>query len=198
MNKTIKVLSILIAIGVVATLVIAALWHFNITPNQKKEEEVKIQAEDYLNEHFKGKGYQVYDVLYDNMGNYGYFDYAAQVRNDAGTVDFLVYYNKNTQRMEDSYTTDKEVKKVNEDINPKLTTYAKKLLGDKMEISAEYDHGQGKPIIIMRIHRKPVGSDEHNFYDIVNYLHTYLKVKHADVNLFYPDSNVETVLNKSY
>ncbi len=111
MNKTIKVLSILIAIVVVAIFVIASLWHFNITPNQKKEEEVKIQAEDYLNKHFKGKGYHVYDVLYDNMGNYGYFDYAAQVRNDAGTVDFLVYYNKDTQRMEDSYTTDKEVKK---------------------------------------------------------------------------------------
>lgn len=198
MNKVLKSIFWILGVILVVFLILSFLWYQQIKPNKNEEEKTRLQAQEYLKENFKGKNYKVYDILNDNMGNYGYFDYAAKVTNPSGSIDFLVYYNKETHQMEDSYTIGKKETYIRNEVKPKITTYAKKLLGDKIDVSAEYEYSTGKPLIIIRVHRKPHSTDEHNFYNTVNYLQNELKVQHADVNMFYPDENIDEVLNKNY
>ena len=79
-----------------------------MSPNKSEEEKVKMQAEEFLNSNYDGE-YEIYDVLYDNMGNFNYFKYAAKVRDKSTEEDFLVYYNDELQEMEDSREADKRV-----------------------------------------------------------------------------------------
>ncbi len=52
--------------------------------------------------HYNESEFEIYDVLYDNMGNYTLFDYAAKVRNLNTGEEFLVYYNEQAGQMEDT------------------------------------------------------------------------------------------------
>lgn len=64
------------------------------------------QAEQYLEETCNADT-SIYDVLYDNMGNWGYFEYVAKVRHKTDGTQFLVYLNSETGEMEDTYVSDK-------------------------------------------------------------------------------------------
>ncbi|MUK90638.1 hypothetical protein GMD78_19975 [Ornithinibacillus sp. L9] len=77
-----------------------------MTPKKAEEEKVIEQAEEYLEGNYEINQYEIYDVLYDNMGNYGAFEYAAKVRELNSGKDFLVYYNEQTNQMEDSLNYD--------------------------------------------------------------------------------------------
>jgi len=61
-----------------------------------------------LEVHYDSGDYEIYDVLYDNMGNYTMFDYAAKVRDVNTSEEFLVYYNEQADQMEDSLRYDLE------------------------------------------------------------------------------------------
>ena len=68
-----------------------------MSPNKSEEEKVKMQAEEFLNSNYDGE-YEIYDVLYDNMGNFNYLKYAAMVRDKSTEGDFLIYYNDELQK----------------------------------------------------------------------------------------------------
>ncbi|WP_234417238.1 MULTISPECIES: alkaline shock response membrane anchor protein AmaP [unclassified Lysinibacillus] len=55
---------ILLGIG---GIVVAFL--LEMKPDKDKEEEVRIQAEQYLEDNFNDN-FEIYDTLYDNMGNF--------------------------------------------------------------------------------------------------------------------------------
>lgn len=90
--------------GVSLALISFLLFIFFTDMNPSKSEENKViaQAEEYLETEYPDGNYEIYDVLYDNMGNYYYFEYAAKVRNLDNGDDFLVYYNDQSKQMEDS------------------------------------------------------------------------------------------------
>lgn len=91
-------------IGVIIAVISLFLLVFidDMTPDKFEERVIIEQAEEYLEEHYDTEEYEIYDVLYDNMGNYTLFDYAAKVRNSTTGEEFLIYYNKQANQMEDS------------------------------------------------------------------------------------------------
>lgn len=73
---------ILIGIGI-----LVVLFLLEMKPDKDKEEKVRIQAEQYLKEHFNDN-FEIYDTLYDNMGNFS-FEYAAKVRDKKSNIEIL-------------------------------------------------------------------------------------------------------------
>lgn len=102
---------ILLGIGV---LIVAFL--LEMKPDKDKEEEVRIQAEQYLEDNFNDN-FEIYDTLYDNMGNFG-FEYAAKVRDKKTNTEFLVYYDDETKQMVDTYIADKWERDLKSEIGP--------------------------------------------------------------------------------
>ncbi|MCM3675066.1 hypothetical protein M3699_14520 [Peribacillus simplex] len=90
-----------------------------------REKKVRDQAERYLEKTFD-EGTEIYDVLYDNMGNRGYFEYAAKVKHEKYGTQFLVFFNDETGEMEDTFLSDKWQDDAEKEIRP----YVDKELGD--------------------------------------------------------------------
>ena len=102
---------ILIGIGI-----LVVLFLLEMKPDKDKEEKVRIQAEQYLKEHFNDN-FVIYDTLYDNMGNFS-FEYAAKVRDKKSNIEFFVYYDDETKQMVDTYIADKWEKDLKSEIRP--------------------------------------------------------------------------------
>ncbi|MEY8190206.1 hypothetical protein AB4X15_11190 [Peribacillus simplex] len=128
MSKTKKILLTLLGIFsiIVAGLVILM---FSFTQSMKadpaEEKKVRDQAERYLGKTFDD-GTEIYDVLYDNMGNRGNFEYAAKVKHEKYDTQFLVFLNEETGEMEDTFISDKWQDDAEKEIRP----YVEKELGD--------------------------------------------------------------------
>lgn len=193
MKKYLK--PILVVTGIVILGIALLLFFFvqDMKPENKEEEQAKVQAEQYLEENFKDEEFEIYDVLYDNMGNYGYFDYAAKVRNIEKDTDFLVYYNKDTKRMEDSYTIGLEEEKVKNEINPPIIEYIGSHFGDNVEASVDYSISTGKPEIKVRVSRSEQENDKKLFEDLVTYIKKDLGVEHATITMFYTVDGEEQI-----
>ncbi|WP_260284949.1 hypothetical protein [Peribacillus aracenensis] len=128
MSKTKKILLTLLGIFsiIVAGVVILV---FSFTQSMKadpaEEKKVRDQAERYLGKTFDD-GTEIYDVLYDNMGNRGNFEYAAKVKHEKYDTQFLVFFNEETGEMEDTFISDKWQDDAEKEIRP----YVEKELGD--------------------------------------------------------------------
>lgn len=70
--------------------------------DSKEEEIIRSNAEEYLKATFTDE-MEIYDVLFDNMGNQENFDYAAKIRDTQSGTEFLVYVNDDTGEVEDSF-----------------------------------------------------------------------------------------------
>ncbi|MGM9956852.1 MAG: hypothetical protein ACI35J_13430 [Peribacillus sp.] len=128
MSKTKKILLILLVIFLFILAGVVILM-YSFTQGMKgdpdEEKKVRIQAEQYLVENFKEKTY-VYDVLYDNMGNFDEFEYAAKVREEKYGTEFLVYSNMHTGKMEDSFISNKW----RDDSEKEIKPYIEEKIGD--------------------------------------------------------------------
>lgn len=63
-------------VGVILFIII--LFIMQMAPNDSRVAEAEQVGQRYIDEHFKDRA-EVYDMLYDNMGNFE-FEYAAKVR----------------------------------------------------------------------------------------------------------------------
>lgn len=99
---TFKVLISIVGVLLAAVSFLFFIFFKDMSPSKSEEKKVIAQAEEYLETEYPNGNYEIYDVLYDNMGNYYEFDYAAKVRNLDNGDDFLVYYNDQSKQMEDS------------------------------------------------------------------------------------------------
>lgn len=127
-SKTKKILLILLVIFLFILAGVVILM-YSFTQGMKgdpdEEKKVRVQAEQYLVENFKEKTY-VYDVLYDNMGNFDEFEYAAKVREEKYGTEFLVYSNVHTGKMEDSFISNKW----RDDSEKEIKPYIEEKIGD--------------------------------------------------------------------
>ena len=128
MSKTKKVLLTLLGVfSIIFAGVVILVFSFTQSMKADPAEEKKIrdQAERYLGKTFLD-GTEIYDVLYDNMGNRGYFKYAAKVKHEKYDTQFLVFFNDETGEMEDTFLSDKWQDDAEKEIRP----YVEKELGD--------------------------------------------------------------------
>ncbi|MDM5222963.1 hypothetical protein QUF86_19905 [Peribacillus sp. NJ11] len=128
MSKTKKIsLTLLGVFLIILTGVVILVFSFtqSMKADLDEEKKVKQQAERYLEKNFED-GTEIYDVLYDNMGNWGYFDYAAKVKHEKYGTQFLVFFNEETGEMEDTFISDKWQDDAEKEIRP----YIENELGD--------------------------------------------------------------------
>ncbi|MFF2858017.1 hypothetical protein [Peribacillus sp. NPDC058002] len=128
MSKTKKILLTLLGIfSIIVAGVVILLFSFtqSMKADPAKEKKIRDQAERYLRKTFDD-GTEIYDVLYDNMGNRGNFEYAAKVKHEKYDTQFLVFFNEETGEMEDTFISDKWQDDAEKEIRP----YVEKELGD--------------------------------------------------------------------
>lgn len=116
MNKYLKIILGVLAAVVIGVGVLIVTFVFAMKPDKNKEEQVRIQAENYLEEHFNDN-FEVYDTLYDNMGNFE-FEYAAKAIDKKTNTQFLVYYDDETKQMVDTYIADKWADELKNEVHP--------------------------------------------------------------------------------
>jgi hypothetical protein len=196
LNKYLK-----ITFGVLGVLILGiALLVFDflsdMKPDKDKEEEVKVQAEQYLKDNFESGRFEIYDVWYDNMDVNFSFEYAAKVRSE-DNIEFIVYLNNEKNKMEDSYVAEKWAKNLYDGLN----SYLEKNISDIEEVfvlfdddvgsiynldyknSGEYKDYEASATIHITLSRNLNDNDQKLLDGVTDYLQSELKVKHATVEI---------------
>ena len=126
MNKYLKITLGVLGVILLGIGLLVVAFVLEMKPDKDEEEEVKIQAEQYLEDKFNDN-FEIYDTLYDNMGNFG-FEYAAKVRDKKTNTQFLVYYDDETKQMVDTYIADKWANDLENEIRLLLRLFSQTLL----------------------------------------------------------------------
>ena len=186
---------ILIGIGI-----IVVVFLLEMKPDKDKEEEVRIQAEQYLEDNFNDN-FEIYDTLYDNMGNFG-FEYAAKVRDKKTNIEFLAYYDDETKQMVDTYIADKWEKDLKSEIRPFIeesfgeTTdffvyFTNDNIGRELDIDPlkpkSYKEFDVAPFILITVPRKKSDDDEKILNELIASLKSEDKLKHGSFAMSYID-----------
>ncbi|EKN71625.1 hypothetical protein BABA_00430 [Neobacillus bataviensis LMG 21833] len=146
MSKFLKIFLSILGVIVVGIGILIFSFVQGMKPDKDQEEKIKIQAKQYLAEKFN-ENFEIYDTLYDNMGNFE-FEYAAKVRDKNTHTQFLVYYDDETEQMVDTYIADKWEDDVERDIRP----YIKETFGEKADFFVYIDDEIGKELGIDPAH----------------------------------------------
>lgn len=204
----------MVGILAVISLIIGILifsFYQSMKPDKNEVAKIEKQAEEYIATTFTDK-VVIFDTLYDNMGNFTHFEYAANVENKRDGTQFLVFFNKETNQMEDTYIADKWERELEGEIRP----YLERTLGilDELWIfypertgiefkvdpnqQSSYKDYDAKPHVMIFIPRHADTGDKELFEGIVSYLKNEAGVKHGSVSLEYIDKGVHLEENKSW
>lgn len=190
MVKNVK--RILIGIGIIIAAFIGLLVYFIVggLPDKDKEDLVNKQASQYLktNPVYKEGDYEVYGTLYDNMGNFGINGYSAKVRNKDTGEEFLVYYNKTIDEMQDTKTEEANEKMI-EEIKPKIISYIEEKFGKVTTCSVDYTSDIGKTIISFSLPRNKEQGDEVRFNELISFIQNQAGLQHADVTMGFDEKD---------
>jgi hypothetical protein len=183
LNKLAKGLLISGGLIVAVIVIFVIIFWVEMSPKKAEEEKVKTQAEEFLNSNYDGE-YEIYDVLYDNMGNFNYFEYAAKVRDKSTGEEFLVYYNDGLQKMEDSREADKRYNKIENNVKPKVKKFIDENISKENETSVSYEPKRDV-LVNIRLLENQKENQEKDYNLIIEYLKDELGYPNADVNLIY-------------
>ena len=178
-----------------AVLVIS--FNLSMKPDPDREEKVRKEAERYLEANFNDD-FEIYDTLYDNMGNFE-FEYAAKVRAIRSNTEFLVYPDAETEQMVDTYVSDKWSDELEEEMRP----YVHQAFGESVVVYVYIDDEIGaalnidplnpgsskdynlKPTVRLDIPRKKMEGDEKIFTDFISYLTDENILQHGQLIVSY-------------
>ena len=187
---------ILLGIGLLVVAFVS-----DMKPDKDEEEKIKIQAKQYLEEKFNDN-FEIYDTLYDNMGNFG-FEYAAKVRDKKTNTEFLVYYNDETEQMVDTYIADKWAK----DLENEIQSFIKENLEETTNVHVYFDDEIGNelgidpvnprsykefdvtPTIRITVPRTRSDGDEKILNEFISFLKSEDKLQHGSVIMEYIAEN---------
>ena len=127
LKKVLLGLLIFVGLGVVTLAILAFSFGEAMKSDAKEEEKVRQQAERYLRENFEAGTTSIYDVLFDNMGNFD-FEYAAKVHHENYGTNFLVYHDEATGQMVDTFIADKW----RDDAEKAIQPYINEMLGESL------------------------------------------------------------------
>jgi hypothetical protein len=184
-NKIIK--RILIGIGVVIAVIISCLIYFVVGSLSDKDEEelVKKQAAQYLktNPDYKGRDFEIYGTVYDNMGNFGVIEYAAKVRDKDTGEEFMVYNNENTDKMQDTKTVENTERLVEKEIGPKIISYVEEKFGKITNASVGYSTDTDQTIVMFLLPRDKEQQDKERFNELVTFIQKEVGLQHTSVTM---------------
>lgn len=214
MRKTLKTLaviggSVLILLGVGYVYLYFAMSDVTFIDRMKgtydpipeREEETRKQAQEYLDTVFTGEHYTIYDIAFESNDTDTLYSYAGMVRNEENNVEFLVYLNNDTGKMEDNYVAMKWTKDLENDLRPFITEHLGKaaklyVYFDERQINAyhidpnqpgSYKDYKCKPQIYVPIERKKQVKDEKAYPKLLLFLKKECGLTHVFVNVQYYD-----------
>ena len=197
MNKYLIPLFILGAIVAGIGLLIVSFL-LGMKPDKDKEEQVRIQAEQYLEDNFN-ENFEVYDTLFDNMGNFE-FEYAAKAFDQKNHTQFLVYYDDERKQMVDTYIADKWADDLKTEISPFIklnfgeTTdfhvfFNNETIGNELGIDPlnpkSYTEFDVAPTIRITVPRKKSDEDEKFVDEFISFLQSEGKLQSGSVIIEY-------------
>lgn len=198
MAKWLKWIGILAGLSLFAAISLVVLFWYSMKPDHKEEEKVTKQADTYLEKNMK-HGYEVYDVLYDNMGNFNHFEYAAKVRDKQNGTDFLVYFDEESQKMKDTYVADQWQQEMEKTLSPfiydqygknhELMIFVDESVGytfkKTLNDPGSYRDYDARPTIRLTLHRKKQKGDEKMFKETVKFLQEKAGIQHGSFTVSY-------------
>lgn len=194
MNKGLKGWSIFIfSIGGILILLIigAILLYFyfieSLTPDEKEQEKVISQAQQYLQEEYPDMEYEISGTEYDNGGEYAEFNYAAVILNKETQDTFFVYENRHTKQIEDDIAF-RELTTFIEQVEPKIYSYITKTFGEPKGLAFS-PTSDNSFILNISLNMKKEDLNEEMLESIVDYLKYELNVEHASVNIKYDNEH---------
>ena len=198
MIKWVKWIGIFLGVSLLAAISLVALFWYSMKPVHKEEEKVTKQATVYLEKHMKHP-YEIYDVLYDSMGNFSNFEYAAKVRDQQNGTDFLVYFDEESQEMRDTYVADQWQQEMKEALSP----FIHDQYGKEHELMIFIDENVGytfkrtlndpgsyrdydvRPTVRLTLHRKKQNGDEKIFKETIKTLQEDVGIQHGSFTVSY-------------
>ena len=201
MNKYLKVILGVVGVILLGIGLLVVAFVSDMKPDKDEEEKIKIQAKQYLEEKFNDN-FEIYDTLYDNMGNFG-FEYAAKVRDKKTNTEFLVYYNDETEQMVDTYIADKWAK----DLENEIQSFIKENLEETTNVHVYFDDEIGNelgidpvnprsykefdvtPTIRITVPRTRSDGDEKILNEFISFLKSEDKLQHGSVIMEYIAEN---------
>src|SRR5690606_37887013 len=144
--------------------------------------------------------FEIYDTLYDNMGNFSAFEYAANVKDKKTGTEFLVYYNEDKDQMVDTYIADKWEDDLKTKISPYLIEniegvteyyvhFLNREIGKELNIDPlqprNYTEFDVRPIIHITVPRERRNDDEELIHEFITYLKSENRLKHGTVIMDY-------------
>ncbi|WP_406944298.1 hypothetical protein ACJA3J_13190 [Halobacillus sp. SY10] len=201
--------AILWIIGSIGTIVIAIilLFIYEMTPNASLETKAKELGEDYIQKHFDGQA-EVYDVLYDNMGNHE-FDYAAKVTHKKTGVNFLIYETRDSQVMKDTYASSYYEEQLERDLQP-FVKDMEDVVSHLVHISDVPGKYQGDdslpdfkdlnlvPNVIIDLERSALEEDEEKMEELFVFMKENLRIERGGGRFVYDPSSGDEMLQMSY
>ncbi|MFJ8067144.1 hypothetical protein ACIQYS_21445 [Psychrobacillus sp. NPDC096426] len=202
MNKFLKIT--LGVLGVILLVIgfLVVVFILEMKPDKEEEEKIKIQAEQYLEDEFNDN-FEIYDTLYDNMGNF-YFEYAAMAREKRSNTQFFVYYDEGTKQMVDTYIADKWEEDLENEIRPFIkgnfgettnffVSIINKKIGQELGIDPlnprSYKEFNVTPTIRITVIRKRSDGDEKIVDEFISFLKSEDKLQHGSVIMGYIAEN---------
>ncbi|KAA0955485.1 hypothetical protein FQ087_12800 [Sporosarcina sp. ANT_H38] len=201
MNKFLKVTLIVVGVIILGIAILVFSFLQSMKPDKEKEEKVKIQAEEYLEEKLNDN-FEIYGILHGSLEHYN-FEYGAKVRDKKNKITFYVYYNEGKDKMVDTYTANKWADDLENEIRP----YIKGNFGETTDFDVFYDDTIGEeldinsanpgsyrdfsvaPIIRFNFPRKKREEDEKLFNEFISYLKSEDKLQQGTVIVGYVAEN---------
>ncbi|MBD3109942.1 hypothetical protein IEO70_16505 [Bacillus sp. AGMB 02131] len=118
---------ILLGVSALAIAIIAFSFAQAMKSDPDEEKRVKDAAEQYIIEHFADE-VTAFDTLFDGMGNFDGFEYAAVARHEKSGTDFLIYHDDYTGQMTDTFIISKWEDEAEASIKP----YVEERLGEAL------------------------------------------------------------------
>ncbi|WP_456278952.1 hypothetical protein [Bacillus sp. AK128] len=201
MNKYLKITLGVLGVILLGIGILVISFVIEMKPDHDEEEKVKAQAEQYLEDAFTDQ-FEVYDTVYDNMGNFE-FEYAAKVRDHKTNTTFLVYYDDETQQMVDTYNADKWRDDIETELRPfiienfgetaNLLVYINDKIGQELGIDPvnpkSYKEFDITPTIRISVPRNRSDEDEILLNELISFIKSEGGLQHGLVILEYIAEN---------
>ncbi len=200
LNKYLKITLSILGVILLGIGILVVTFILEMKPDKEKEENARIQAEQYLEDHFNDN-FEIYDTLYDNMGNFE-FEYAAKAMDKKTNTAFLVYYDDETKQMVDTYIADKWANDLKSEMRPFVTknlgettdffvSFTNDNIGQELGIDPlnpkSYKEFDVAPIIRITVTRKKSEDDERILNEFIAFLKSEDKLQHGSIAMSYID-----------
>jgi hypothetical protein len=166
-------------------------------PQQELEYKAREQAREYLDSVFKNELFVIKEMTFDS--SHQLYDYAAIVENEANNIEFRVFLNNNTGKMDDDYVEMKWKDDLTDDLLPFINeNFAK---GTSLFVGYEecglddfnidpkdpgdYKDFEGKPSIYLSVQHPKTSEDKKENRELLDFLKNKCGLKHAFVSVAY-------------